>query len=260
MDDSHLIIGIAITSLMIVLFIGMVLFLLVLNHNRRNKHRAEMAEVRIQHNEEVRRAEQEMMRQTLADVGRDLHDNIGQLLTVTRMGLIGLIHADPGNGKGTAVKDNLDSTIAEVRRLSKTLDHDRWDHLSLEETVRQECERVTRMGDVDVRFTASGGPSTVTGDQKVVLYRIFQEAMNNALKHAQARSLQVRIEENADGLRLTVQDDGRGLPPDMSSSNGQGLSNIHRRAELIGYRCAITSAPGAGTTITLSPWTTPISR
>lgn len=259
MDESHLTLGIAVTSFMIVLFIGMVLFLLVLNHNRRNKHRAELAEVRVRHAEELRRAEQEVMGQTLADVGRDLHDNIGQLLTVTRMGLNGLL-GSAADAKGLQVKDNLDSTIAEVRRLSKSLDRDRWDHASLEEMVQQECARIDRMGAVQVRFHSAGIASHVTADQKVMLYRIFQEAVNNALKHARPKVLDVRI-AGAEGSLLTVQDDGQGFDPEADKGTGQGLASMRRRAQLIGYLCSVASAPGAGTTITLSPWNTnPPSR
>jgi len=257
MDDSNVTLGIAITSLIIVLFIGMVLFLLVLNHNRRHKHRAELAEVRVRHAEEVRRVEQEVTRQTLSDVGRDLHDNIGQLLTVTRMGLNSLIGASADAAKGQRVKDNLDSTIAEVRRLSKTLDRDRWTDLSLEEVVQEECARITRMGGVPVHFKATAKATAMTVDRKVVLYRIFQESVNNALKHAQAKNLHVRMESH-DGLKLSVRDDGRGFDP-ATISDGQGLGNMRRRAELIGYHCEIASTPGVGTTITLIPWngTTP---
>lgn len=252
--NNEVALTIIMVTLTMALFIGLVVLLLVLNQQRRTKHRAEMAEVRVQHAEEVRTVEKEVMNATLTEVGRDLHDNIGQLLTVARMGVLQLEKAAPDNERASQVKETLDTTIAEVRRLSKTLVADRWNELSLTDAICEECERVQRNAPVEVQYAATGHELLVTPDQKLVLFRIFQEAMNNALKHAGTRRITVRLSDG-DGVHLTVADDGGGfdVAERMAGSAGQGLRNMLRRAQLIGYHCEISSRTGEGTAVSLTP-------
>lgn len=252
--DPDLGLAIVVATLTILLFIGLVVLLLVINQQRRTKHRAELAEVEVKHAQEVRAVEQEVMRDTLAEVGRDLHDNIGQLLSVARMGVVQLGKAAPEDPRPPQVKETLDTTIAEVRRLSKALVAERWNELSLADMLRTECDRIQRNGPVQVGFTAAGHEPLVTPDQKLVIFRIFQEAVNNALKHAGTQRINVALSDG-DGIRLSVQDDGQGFDVQgrMESATGLGLRNMVRRAEMIGYHCSVTSRPGAGTTVALAP-------
>lgn len=248
MVNGNVLIVLLVVTLVILLLVGFFVLLLVMGNNRRNRHRAELAEVAVQHAEEVRQVEQEVLAQTMADVGRDLHDNIGQLLTAIRMGLNRLIGKEESEG-GAEVKATVDRTIAEVRRLSRTLNTDRWSEQDLAQAMAAECERVRHTIGLPVVFVQVGEAAFQTADRKVVLYRIFQELLNNALKHAQATRIGVSLDHST-GLRLTVEDDGKGFDPQEAAA-GQGLLNIRKRAALIGYQCELHSAPGQGTRISL---------
>jgi signal transduction histidine kinase len=225
--------------------------LMALSNSRRNKHRAQLAEVQVRHTQEVRKVEREVLTQTLTEVGRELHDNIGQLLTASRAGVIMLMDLPGSDGLVKEVKETLETTIAEVRRLSKTLNADRLHDVPLDDAIRQECERMRRLSGADVVFRGGEG-ARVTEDRKVVLFRIFQEVMNNAAKHARAKRIDVTLEGGED-VRLTIADDGLGfdVAAMLERAGGQGLGNLNRRAELIGYQCDIHSAPGKGTTISV---------
>lgn len=248
MVNTNVVIVLVVVTLVILLLVGLFVLLLVMGHNRRNRHRAELAEVAVQHAEEVRQVEQEVLAQTMAEVGRDLHDNIGQLLTATRMGLNRII-GQREEPHATEVKATLDRTIAEVRRLSRTLNTDRWSEQDLGQAIAAECERVHHTTGLVVNFERTGAASFQSADRKLVLYRIFQELLNNALKHAVASRIDVSLEHEP-VLRLTVSDDGKGFAP-ASDTSGQGLSNIRRRAALIGYHCDLVSAPGQGTRVSI---------
>lgn len=258
MPDDDLALTIIVVTLTMALFIGLVVLLLVINQQRRTKHRAELAEVEVKHAQEVRTVEQEVMRTTLAEVGRELHDNVGQLLTVARMGVVQMGKAMPENPRPAEVKETLDNSIAEVRRLSKTLISERWNELTLAEMMRAECERIERNGPVAVHFSTAGHEAVLTPDQKLVIFRIFQEAVNNALKHAGTQRINVVLSDG-DGIHLSVQDDGQGFDVQgrMESAAGQGLRNMVRRAEMIGYHCSVASRIGAGTTVTIAPHAQP---
>lgn len=246
-------ITILISTLTILLFIGLVVLLLVLNNDRRNRHRAEVAEMRANQAEEVRRAEREVLTQTLTEVGRDLHDNIGQLLTVIRLSVNQLIAADPDNSRLADVKVNLDTTFTEVRRVSRELNHDDWEDRSLAQAIEQACARVARTG-MNINVVVAGHDAVLSADQKLILFRIFQESLNNALKHAQADRIEVHLTDG-DGVGLSIADNGKGFQPSTTKTgrSGQGLLNMQRRAAVIGYHCEVHSSPGKGTTVRVSP-------
>lgn len=249
MDDLGF--TVLIGTLALLVFLVLVVLLLVLNSNRRIRHRAEVAELQARQTEAVRTAEREMQQETLAQVGRELHDNIGQLLTAIRIGTLRWEGSGHDTERATGTKQMVDRTIAEVRRLSRTLDPDRWAELGLGQAIREECDRVTALGGPLVYYTEAGDGLTLTADIKVVLYRLFQEALNNALKHARATEVHVRLERGP-GVRLEVRDNGRGMDT-TKPADGMGLHNLDQRAKHIGYTARLTSAPGAGTTVTIQP-------
>lgn len=238
-------------SLLLLAFTAAVVALMTVSNSRRNRHRAQLAEMRAHHAEEVRQAEREVQSQTLTEVSRELHDNIGQMLGAVRSGVIVLADIPAAHKRASEVKEAVENTIAEVRRISIALNAERLHQLPLEVAIRIECERLSRMGPVPVVFTSPRG-ANLGGDHKVVLFRIFQEAMNNAGKHANAS----RIEVSLDGgppVKLTIADNGRGFDVQnaLSGSNGQGLGNLYRRAQLVGGSCEVLSTAGKGTTVTI---------
>jgi two-component system, NarL family, sensor kinase len=256
-SNSDIALTVIVSTLTILLFVGLMVLLLVINHNRRNKHRAQLAEMRVRHAEEVRTAEREVLRQTLDEVGRELHDNIGQLLTVARMGINEVMKQSDATSRASKVKDSLDATIGEVRRLSRTLSTDRMNEFTLRQVLEEECQRVQKTTAVQVAFRTEGEEPLVGVDQKVVLFRIFQESLNNALKHGQASLITVTLRDGS-GAHLSISDNGAGFDVVAARGRGQGLSNLILRARSIGYHCHITSqmrsANGTGgTTVSLSP-------
>ena len=248
-DGAQLALAVVISTLLLLLLVGVVVLLMVVNHNRRNRHLAQLAEERAHHAEEVRKVEKEVLQQTLAEVGTELHDNIGQMLMASRMGVMNLQSIDAAAHKATEARASIEATIAEVRRLSRTLDPDRMNGVTLKEAIGRECERLGKLGTLEIVFPTSGDGREMGADEKLVLYRIFQEVTHNTVKHAKATRLDVSLDES-EGVSLTIRDNGTGfdVAAALNAASGQGLKNIHRRASLIGYHCEVTSVPGVGTT------------
>jgi signal transduction histidine kinase len=86
-------------------------------------------------------------------------------------------------------------------------------------------------------------------DKEVALYYIAQEALNNVLKHAKAKSVTVRLKQTKSNVKLEIEDDGYGFVPSRDSSGGMGMKNMRERASQVGGKLAITSVPGKGTKI-----------
>lgn len=250
MDHTSVATVLVLSALVLVLVMGAVILLLIVVHQRRIRHRAELAELTSKHAEEIRQAEREVEAQTLRKVGEELHDNVGQLLTSIGLDIQQLRERTDSDQRLLRMADTLEHAVRETRRLSATLNTDHLRTRPLQHLLRTACEQLDLPGRRSVQFLTSDSPIEVTPDEKVVLFRIFQEATNNALKHARANRITVAL-VHGDQLRLTITDNGNGFNT-TTTTEGQGLANIRRRATLIGAAATIVSDPASGTIITVS--------
>jgi len=206
---------------------------------------------------ELLQSQLEIQNQTLQQVGNDLHDNVGQLLTVVIMRLNDLEDDVGEPAKQEEVQQTrelVQTIIADVRALSKTLDHDTVRRFGLLPSLTLELERIQRTKRIHAELITHGEPYPLGEQTEIVLLRMTQESLNNALKHAQAKHVRVAVDFRADSFLLTISDDGRGFSVTEATArqldeSGAGLSNLYRRAGLLGGTCIITSTPGAGTQV-----------
>lgn len=246
MTTSEIGITVIVSALTMLLLVGVVVLMLVLSNQRRTRHRAELAEVKLNHDREVMDAEREAQRQTLQEVGRELHDNLGQLLTVVQMGLYAELEDDGKKQRIHEAVNTLEVSIEEVRRMGRSLNSDMWENRSFTEAVTAEAERIERMGLAKVHLQLTGEPPELTADAKTILFRVFQEVVNNALKHARADTIDVSLHDGGTPS-LTITDNGTGFSEEAMKT-GSGTVNIRRRCEMIGFRAELHTAPGQGTT------------
>jgi signal transduction histidine kinase len=250
-DLERLSLVVLLVTLLLLLLFGFMAALLILNANRRHRHRAELAELHVQRMAELAQATREATEVTLAEVGRELHDSVGQLLCVAQLGLRDRLR-DLANDAGvTTALGALDEGITEVRRLGRTMNNDLWQQRGLIEAITTEAERLERLGRAKVNVVMEGRPGDPPPDARTILFRTFQEVVQNALRHSGARTMEIGISDRG-GFTLTIADDGRGFDADASAT-GSGLLNIRKRCALIGYRSELHTAPGAGTRWTFSP-------
>ncbi len=191
----------------------------------------------------------EIQNQTLRQVGEELHDNIGQLLTLARLHLNKAEETtDPAQAtdKTRQANDVLKTTIQAVRALSKTLDADTVGQFGLVESLHPEFDRIRRVGSVAVQVEEEGEAGHLTPQTGLVLFRMAQEVLNNALKHAGATLFSVKITHLPAHFSLLIADNGHGFNPDVLAQRaigetGSGLRNLRRRAELLGGTCTLVS-------------------
>lgn len=245
MTDNDVFVTIVVTCITLLVVMGLVTALLLLNNSRRIRHRAEVAELKQQHDREVMQAEREAVNHTLRDIGRELHDNVGQLLTVAQMG-VNTVMDDRPDGRLDAARDALDQGVEEVRRLGHSLNSDLWRHRSLVDAIGSEAERLERVGRIHAYVEVQGPLPQLSPDSSTVLFRVFQEVVNNALKHSGADVIHIVLDGRG-GPLLTVADNGAGFDAERTVGNG-GLVNIRKRCALIGYEAACSSTPGQGCT------------
>jgi signal transduction histidine kinase len=147
----------------------------------------------------------------------------------------------------------LAQVITDLRDLSKSLSFQQISQYGLVKAMQIEMERVNKSGLMKTEQSVSGEPYSLGEERELVLFRIFQESLNNALKYAHARNLTISLKYEEELFNLTIADDGVGFSAETANGkNGSGLKNIETRAALIGATATLQSAPGRGCTVTVN--------
>ncbi|MCB0790405.1 MAG: hypothetical protein H6595_10125 [Flavobacteriales bacterium] len=249
---DQIVIVVVVATILLVVLVGFVGLLLVVNANRRHRHRAELAEQQMLRDGQVREAEREATRHTLTDVGRELHDNAGQLLQVAQMGILDRLEQEAEHDPAVATAlQTLEQGIHEVRRLGRSLNRDLWQQRGLLDALKDEAVRVQRITGIKVHVEVEGHPREPGADAKTILFRTFQEVLSNALRHSRASEMHIRIGD-VGGFTMHFADNGRGFDA-HTPANGSGLLNIRQRCALIGFDARLVTAPDQGTTWTFTP-------
>ncbi|GAB3649664.1 hypothetical protein GCM10028791_15600 [Echinicola sediminis] len=193
-------------------------------------------------------------------ISRDMHDGIGQLLSAMKFNLEGIhsVSSDFEKEKLKTSKDLLKNVIKEVRRISFNLTPSALSDYGIVPVLNKFCREITKLSDLEVTFeNQTGFLSRLEGKIENNLYRICQEAVNNAIKYSEANEVKITLSHNSQYLNLDIADDGKGF--DISkleekghfSASGHGLFNIRERANFINGQCTISSEKGKGTTISI---------
>ncbi|MCB0768570.1 MAG: hypothetical protein KDB95_15280 [Flavobacteriales bacterium] len=249
-DEGRFVFAVVVATILLIGMVGLMGLLMVVNTSRRQRYRADLAEAELQRTRAVQLAEREGVEQTLAEVGRELHDNVGQLLTVVQMGLRNMEAERRDDPAATGTMEALEQSIEEVRRLGRSLNQELWQERSIVEALRLEGDRIGRLGRVNVTMHEDGHAAEPNADTKIILFRTVQEVLNNALRHSGATA--IGITAWGDPLSIRVTDNGKGFDRG-TTKNGGGLLNIINRCELIGYHATLDAQPGKGCSWTLTP-------
>jgi signal transduction histidine kinase len=191
-------------------------------------------------------------------LARELHDTLAHTLSAVSVQLEAVDSAwevNPSKARELLNKSlaQTRSGLTETRRALQALRASPLEDLGLALAVRTLAESTARRGDLALELVVDSEPDNLSADQEQQIYRIAQEAMDNVLKHAQARKMRVQLATVNGRTILTVVDDGAGFEPDAPHVKGHfGLGGIQERAEAAGGTLHIESKVGAGTTVRLT--------
>lgn len=188
------------------------------------------------------------------EIGKELHDNIGQHLTTTQLYL--------DIAKGTTDEATLElillssrsisDVINEIRKLSSSLTPPTLGDLGLVDSIKDLTESIRTSQVFRIRFYHNNFEEDILPENiKLMLFRIIQEQINNIIKHAEATIILIRLITDADQLMLVVADNGKGFNP-YSNKKGMGINNIINRAELFDGKVEINTEPGKGCSLVVT--------
>ena len=189
-----------------------------------------------------------------ARIARDLHDDIGQRVTVLAMALSQVKNMlPPGNDARAYVESIQKQTveiIADVQALSHELRPPRLLHLGVVAAMQGFCQDLAVKHSVDIDFVSKHVPSNVPSDIALCLFRVLQEALHNAVRHSQVRRFEVQLHATMNAIYLMVRDEGVGFDFEAASrGEGLGLSSMKERLKLVGGELFVKAQPAAGTTV-----------
>jgi two-component system NarL family sensor kinase len=248
-----LIVLIAGTALFLALVISLFIFL-VLYQKKNYKHILEKLSMEEAFGKEILESRLEMQEQTFLNISQEIHDNIGQILSLVRINISTIDPVSPENitSKVTNSKALLDGAIQDLRDLSKRLNSEYLSHQTLPELLKFQLDLIHRSGNFKTSFQTQGKERNFDQDQKLIIFRIAQEVLNNSIKHANAENLAITLEYLPDRSVLRISDDGIGFETNETAEKGKsgkgvGSYNLQYRANLIGGKISIESKPGQGT-------------
>lgn len=193
------------------------------------------------------------------NIARDLHDELGQVLTALKIDVAmlkrGVLSGRPLSGieaEFKSITELIDRITHSVKRISKGLRPEALEDLGIVEAIRYQVLEFGKRNNIECDIQLPVSAPYLDSTLSITLFRIVQEALTNIMRHAQARSVRLKLEVQDDALILNVMDDGIGISNhDIESSKSLGLIGLRERVRALRGRFSISGSPGGGTAITV---------
>ncbi len=253
-QTHEIVFAVACTTLIILGLLISIIIVVLFAKNQQTKQALLLGEAKLKYQEEIRTIEAEVQETTLNQISSELHDNIGQMLTLMNLQIEkGKITRPDSLSEFNILGETLQNTIQQVRQLSHSLNSEHITASPLEKTIENELRRLLNLVPTKIHFLTDDVKSQLNRDERLVAFRIFQELLNNAIKHASAQNIFVEI-NTLNGFQLLVRDDGVGFNEELvgNKSTGMGLKNMLKRAKMADMEFSIKSLENNGSTFMLT--------
>lgn len=244
-------------STLVFLLMPVFLILYIRSYNRHKKnHFLEKLHMQQKFESEMLQTRIEVQDQTMQSIATELHDNVGQLLSLTTLTL-NSINLNDGEKAKKKIDNSLTlvgKSIKELRELAKLLHGEQLVENGIGHAIDQEINWLNKAGTYELKVNNQLADLQITSpDKDLIILRLLQEIINNIIKHAQAKYIQIDSYLENSALHLKVSEDGIGFDPDMikAKKSGMGLNSIYKRIEMINGKLALNSVPGEGTSISI---------
>ncbi len=183
------------------------------------------------------KAQTEIQEQTFQNISTDIHDNIGQKLSLAKLQVV---TAQTSPSVDLKITEKLiTDAISDLRDLSRTLSSDIVVREGFVQAIREETEMLVKTCRLEIIVRVTGFPVFLPDMTETLLYRIYQEGIQNIIKHANAKRVVITIHFDTQWLTMTIADDGKGLPAELNE--GSGFANMKKRAKSMNGTALIKS-------------------
>jgi two-component system, NarL family, sensor kinase len=249
-----------IVVLMTIFILVMVTFIIIILFFLQKKQKGfanELFEVKANYEHELFKAQLEIQEQTFQEIAREIHDNVGQMLSLAKLGLgtLDLAKQDESRSSILEISDILEKSLGDLRHMSRSMNSEVIKNGGLIKSIESQVGYIQRGGRYNIHFSVNGERVKMEVTKEIILFRITQEAVNNIIRHAQASEICISLCYSKEMLIMQIKDNGKGFnlnEKNSGSNNINGLYNMQHRANLIDSEFVLESQIGIGTTVTVN--------
>ncbi len=230
------------TVLILIIVISLIILFTVFQKKKNSLVEKQLEEQK-RFEKEIAETQIEIREETLRNISWELHDNIGQLLTLAKIQL-----QNTTKENIQEVSETIAKGLKEVRALSKLINPEAIKNIDLQEALQLEIDRFNRLNFIKSDLQIIGNQQKIDEKSSIIIFRILQEFFSNTIKHSKASELNVLLDYQDSLLQITASDNGIGFSSD-EKMDGIGLINIKNRAKLIGAEIQFKSEIDKGTSL-----------
>lgn len=249
-STQGIIIFIAGVTLFLLLLISFIVAIVYKFQQKQNSYFKDIETLKESHQNSLLQTQLEIQEQTFQNISREIHDNIGQKLTLAKLHLNTLNYNNAGKTEqmvNTSVK-LIGESINDLSDLSRSMSNEIILSNGLIKALELETEQLKKPGIYNVQLSITGNPIFMNPDTELILFRIAQEGLNNIIKHAGATAIVINLHYSSILLSMLISDNGKGFNVDETRA-GIGLQNIKKRTNMLKGSIEINSAFYVGTQI-----------
>ena len=254
MSANYAILIFVIGTLILLLFAISLVIFVIQHKKKRYEHLLEIQQMENNYQNQLLMSKLEVQEQSFRYFSEEIHDNIGQLLSIVKMQLYNIRSSSREPEiitKATESNEILGKAITDLRNISHTLNSAFVSNAGLADAIEKDLEYIRSAKEVKCTLHVSGEEYGLGNEQELLIFRIIQEAIANAVKHASPTAINIYLDYTPDGLSVVIEDNGSGFDMAEKTKGGIGLNNMQVRAGLLKGTIEVHSVKEKGTTIRL---------
>jgi len=259
--NAEIAIFVIVITVLILLLTSFIILIFFLYKRKQINYLQSLEIIKNDYEKNLLSAQLEIKEQTLIDISRDIHDNIGLSLSLGKL-LLNTIHWHNTEDIRQKVSDSVDQltkAIDDLRDLTRTLGYDFIAEFGLEKALELDMKKISRLDLYKTGIEIKGTPGIgyLKTEQEIITFRIVQEALNNSIKHAGASELSIVMEYSLTHVCVEVRDNGKEWKKQLANGStaqtgGSGLKNMQHRARMLNGSCTIRHDETEGTTVSIA--------
>jgi two-component system, NarL family, sensor kinase len=241
------------SSLLILLLIFFIAVIIYRYQQKQNDYFRSVEEMNATHHNALLQSQVEMQEQTFQNISREIHDNIGQKLTLAKLQL-NTLHfdaIDETRQEVSSVVHTIGQVINDLSDISRSMSSEIILDNGLIKALEFELAQLEKSGLYRIGFSVTGNTIFLDSSRELVLFRVTQEALHNIIKHAQATQINVGLHYNKALLSLAITDNGKGFDINELKNTGTGIKNMQKRILMLNGTCVVSSNFNTGTEVNI---------
>lgn len=254
MGETEYLLIIIVFNFFLIAFILAAIIFVVQYKNKKRENQTKLAQQEILHQKEILSTEVEIQFQTMQHIGREIHDNVGQQLTLASLYTQHLAYENNApeiNERIKNISEIINESLAELRHLSKSLTDNTIKNANVQDLLMREFAKIEGLKKYKLNLVIDLEGLILSYQAKSVIVRVTQEFLQNSMKYADCKTLGINAKAVGGRLKIVLMDDGVGFDVSDNKDSGIGLVNMEKRIELIGGSYLLESKKDVGTKLTI---------